>query len=200
MGLLRDLWRVAIGTDPYVNARLGKLRPKKNKKIREIIPKIPFISSFVDNVIAGTVKPVPGSVVYCGLAFNMIEHSGIYIGRGRIAHLEGSGYVTSVTLAQFLARLDGLNLAMTVYVSSSNGKAVGSSVIAARARSLIGTKLKYCVLTNNCHSFTASCMRSLDPSRPTSLGGLKAFAERHLDCDEWRAWDTSKPKLRISQL
>ena len=37
------------------------------------------------------VKPVPGSVVYCDLGFGFIEHSGIYIGNGRIVALERDG-------------------------------------------------------------------------------------------------------------
>ena len=35
--------------------------------------------SFIDNVIRDKVTPVPGSVVYCELAY-AVEHSGIYIG------------------------------------------------------------------------------------------------------------------------
>lgn len=192
MGLLKDLWRITIGTDPYVNIRLGKpLRPKKKKRIQET-SKIPFISSFWDNVFATTVEPIPGSVIYCGLGFNLVEHSGIYVGRGRIAHLEGSGYVKSVTRAQFLERLDGLNVAITVYVSSKNGKAVGSPAIAARAKAMIGTKREYNLLTNNCHSFAASCIGTPISSLPSSLGGVKASAEQKLDCDEWLAWTMAK--------
>ncbi|MEW5666169.1 lecithin retinol acyltransferase family protein [Pseudomonas putida] len=192
MGLLRDLWRIANGTDPYLNP-IPKTKPRNNALPRPYqtgdLPdhKIPFISSFIDNVLATTVTPVPGSVVYCGLAFNALEHSGIYIGGGKIVHLEGSGKITAVSRAKFLERLDGYNVAITVYVSCSDGKAVGSKAVAERAKALIGKTVDYRLLQNNCHRFSSNCLGE-DSMASVTLTGLKASTVARLGCDSWLAW------------
>jgi hypothetical protein len=155
---------------------------------------LPFVGSFIDNVILDTVEPVPGSVVYCGLAMNLVEHSGIYIGSGRIVHLEGSGYIRSVNRTKFLDRLDGFNSAITVYVSSKDGKAVGSPAVAARAKAMIGKYRDYNLLSDNCHALTSTCLGPPLPILPASLGGVKSSAETKLDCNEWRAWTLPQSK------
>jgi cell wall-associated NlpC family hydrolase len=60
------------------------------------------------------VSPVVGSVVYCDLALTT-EHSGIYVGENQIVHLDGDGDIQIVSPDDFLARLDGFNLAMSSY-------------------------------------------------------------------------------------
>ncbi len=202
MSLIRDLWRIATGTDPYLNPIRKKRAPKPFTPTSGMpldlrdLRNLPFVGSFIDNVVLDTVEPVPGSVVYCGLAMNFVEHSGIYIGSGLIVHLEGSGHITSVTRANFLDRLDGFNSAITVYVSSKDGKAVGSPEVAARAKAMIGKHLDYKLLSKNCHLFTATCLGPPLPILSSTLNGVKSSAETKLDCDEWRAWtlQTSKRK------
>lgn len=192
MGLLRDLWRIANGTDPYLNPTpkakhhiKAPPRPYQTGDLPDI--KIPFVSSFVDNVLATTVTPVPGSVIYCGLAMNMVEHSGIYIGNGKIVHLQGDGKITAVSRAEFLERLDGYNVAITTYVSSRGGKAVGSKAVAAKAKAWIGDTRDYNLITNNCHRFSSECI-DYEAELKTTLTGLKATAEGHLNCNQWLAW------------
>ena len=157
--------------------------------------KIPFVHSFVDNVLASTVTPVPGSVVYCGLAFNAVEHSGIYIGNGKIVHLDGNGQVKTVTRKQFLDRLDGYNVAITIYVSSREGKAVGSRAVAERAKAMVGTTLDYHLASNNCHRFSARCL-GVDSVRIVTCAGLKGAAQSELDCDGWLAWTLPATKRK----
>ena len=53
-------------------------------------------------------NPTPGTPVFCDLAV-AVEHTGIYIGRNRIVHLEGDGNIRSVSPEEFVARLDGKN-------------------------------------------------------------------------------------------
>lgn len=199
MSLLRDLLRIAAGTDPY-QYPLRKKKTRSRPTIRTGLPfsivDLPFVDSFIDNVIMDTVEPVPGSVVYCGLAMNMVEHSGIYIGSGKIVHLEGSGYITSVTKAKFLNRLDGLNSAITVYVSSEDGRAVGSPAVAAKAKAMVGKHCDYKLFSNNCHVFTATCLGPPLPMVPTSLGGVKSSAKAKLGCNEWLAWAQPKSKVK----
>ena len=83
---------------------------------------------------ASKVTPVPGSVVYCQIIAGVADHSGIYIGNNRIVHLNGSGDIEVVSPKEFLNRMGGFNTAFNIYVSSKNGKAVGSNLVAKRAK------------------------------------------------------------------
>lgn len=145
--------------------------------------------SFVDNVVRDTVTPCPGSVVYCGLLNNNVEHSGIYVGSGRIVHLDGSGRIEAVTPEEFLCRLNGWNMAMTIYVSSRNGHAVGDEEVGRRAVSMIGQSRKYSVILDNCHQFTAGCLTGEFDNANNFLWMLKNRSSEVLGSREWRAWD-----------
>ena len=111
----------------------------------------------VDNIKA--VKKIEiGSVVYCGLLNNNLEHSGIYIGNNEIVHLDGSGLIEIVSPETFLNRLDGLNMALSIYVSCKDGKSVGLAKVAENAKKKIGQKIDYHVVKNNCHMFSSGCL------------------------------------------
>jgi len=103
------------------------------------------------------VTPAIGSVVWCELAGHF-EHSGIYIGKNRIIHLDGDGTIVSTSARKFKSRLFGLNPAINVYVSTQNGVSVGSRVVAQRAEQMIGQYREYNLLFDNCHQFTAGCL------------------------------------------
>ena len=91
---------------PDINHPLGKL-------IRSPIHN--FVESLIDNVFRDKVSsPAIGSMVYCDLI--TAEHSGIYIGKGKIVHLDGEGIIEAVSPDLFLERLDGLNTAISIYV------------------------------------------------------------------------------------
>ncbi len=144
--------------------------------------------SFLDNFIMERVTPVAGAVVYCDLGV-ALEHSGIYIGDNQIVHLNGNGKVEAVSGSTFLKRLGGLNPAMTIYVSSNSGIAVGSEMVAQNAISQVGTQLDYNILTNNCHRFCAGCLTDDFNNSVISFRSLKAKAQELLNASEWRAWD-----------
>ncbi|MNP65712.1 hypothetical protein D3C76_1613310 [compost metagenome] len=57
-----------------------------------------------------SVLPEIGSVVYCDLALGYMDHSGIYVGNGRIAHLAGTGRIELVSPKKFI---DGRQSAFT---------------------------------------------------------------------------------------
>lgn len=80
------------------------------------------------------VKPVIGSIVYCDLRFGWMEHSGVYVGKGKIVHLNGKGIVEAVTAKQFLAGKTGYN----IYVACKDKKPIGSEKVAERARERVG--------------------------------------------------------------
>lgn len=100
----------------------------------------------------------PGTPVFCHFTLNIAEHSGICIG-DRIVHLDGSGQIISSTPRDFLARLDGRNLAVNIYYAATGrNQPLAKSDIASRARGAIGTHRDYHVLTDNCHGFSIRCI------------------------------------------
>ena len=90
--------------------------------------------SFTDNVIRDTVdEPARGGIVWCELAGGYVTHSGIYTGNNRIVHLSGDGEVLCSDRKGFMARLNGLNPAMSVYTDCQGRLPVGNIAAAGRA-------------------------------------------------------------------
>ena len=141
----------------------------------------------IDNYVRSNVEPVPGSVVYCDLACT-VEHSGIYVGDGKIAHLNGDGAVELVTRDVFMARLGGLNPALSVYVSCAGAEAVGDDLVAHRALVMAGTSREYNVVLDNCHQFTSGCLTGSFENPDNFWWCLKMTAENELRADTWRVW------------
>lgn len=131
------------------------------------------------------VKPVPGSVVYCDLGFGFIEHSGIYIGNGRIVALERDGRIVSRTPEGFTKG----TTAFCIYVSCSGNHAVGSREAAERARDKIGCRRNYNVATDNCHHFSYGCLTGDFESSVVMLRQLKAECRETLGAESWCVWD-----------
>ena len=155
-------------------------------------PVVSLAESFIDNCIRDMVQPVPGSVLYCDLGpvpGHTVEHTGIYIGNNQIVHLDGSGLIEVVSPAEFLARLDGFNTAISIYVSSRNGEAVGCDSVAERAREMIGMTRKYNVILDNCHQFTAGCLTGDFENANNFFWMVKDTAKEVLGANEWRVWE-----------
>jgi len=156
-------------------------------------PALKIAESFIDNVVRDCIpEPALGSVVYCALAMGYLDHSGIYIGKNQIVHLDGSGEIEIVSPETFLNRLGGLNLAISITVSCAAGKPVGSRQVAARARRQVGRTVDYRLLTNNCHVFTAGCISGDFDNWSVTMSALKSAARDHLGAKEWRVWDQSR--------
>lgn len=146
-------------------------------------------SSFIYNVFFDAVEPMIGSLIFCKLAMNQLDHSGIYVGDGQIVHLDGSGLIEMVSASTFLARLDGLNIATSIYVSCKNNQPIGLEEIAERAKAKVGQRVKYDCLFNNCHKFSATCITGNDNVNLTRFSSLIDLAKKHIDFDDWRVWD-----------
>ena len=127
---------------------------KKQEKIQQL-------SNTIHKLRTGHVEkdcpPMPGTPVYCNLAV-AFEHTGIYIGNNEIVHLSGDGNIEIVSPSEFVGRLDGDNPAISIYCASHKGKALGSSQIAERARSMVGSRRNYSFVFDNCHQFTCGCI------------------------------------------
>ena len=146
-----------------------------------------MIMSIIDNVFRDKVVPIPGSILYCDLW--TVEHSGVYIGNNKIVHLDGSGEIECVSPDEFLNRLDGLNTAISIYVSCKDTKAVGNQKIANRAKNMIGNKRNYNFILDNCHQFTAGCITGDFENSNSFLWMMQFEAEKKLGVDTWRVWD-----------
>lgn len=184
LGLIADL--PIPKTGGYPGSKIPNTKNNK-KKPKPLAPLENLADRLASNLFLDMVEPVPGSVVYCNLA-EAAEHSGIYVGRNRIVHLDGSGLVEKVSPQQFINRLNGLNSSISIYVSCKNGNAVGSKSAAAYARSMVGRKSNYSLLENNCHKFTSSCISGHSTDAVSFFYLLKYQAENKLDCNQWRVW------------
>ncbi len=149
------------------------------------------LESLVDNVFRDKVYPVRGSVVYCDLGFGLAEHSGIYVGDNKIVHLDGSGLIECVSPRLFISRLNGLNSAISIYVSCVGGSAVGANNIAKRAVGMIGASRDYNVILDNCHQFSSGCMTGNFDNSDNFLWMLKQTSRETIGSDTWRVWETS---------
>lgn len=145
----------------------------------------PFAPDASDQYDTVFVEPVPGSVVYCDLAAGFIEHSGIYIGNGRIVALERDGRIVARTPEGFMKG----TTAFCIYVSCSGDHAVGSPEAAERAREKIGSRRNYNFATDNCHHFSYGCLSGDFESGVVMLRQLKAECRKALGAESWCVWD-----------
>ena len=148
-----------------------------------------LLEGIIDNDFRDNVStPAIGSVVYCDLAFGTGDHSGIYIGKNRIVHLNGDGIIEVVSPKKFMKRLGGWNSAVSIYVSCDGTDPVGSKKIANRAKSMVGSTREYNFILDNCHQFTTGCINEDFDNSCNFLWMLKTEAEEHIGANTWRVW------------
>ncbi len=141
--------------------------------------------SYIDREVNPTVaEPAPGSVVYCDLVTGYAEHSGIYVGQDRIAHLNRHGVIETVNPAQFLDD----TTAMSIYVSCQDAQPVGSQTACHRALAHLGRRCDYHLLFNNCHQFSVGCLTGEFDNPCNFLTLLKNTAHDTLGTSHWRVW------------
>lgn len=134
------------------NASKDILRLLLEKKSKE------WIEKTVDAFLIHSQVPEIGSVVYCNLVV-ALEHTGIYVGDGKVVHLKGNGIIEAVSFREFIGRLGGRNFSYSIFCATDvNGKSIGSKEVAKRALEMIGKKQKYNLLFDNCHCFTTYCL------------------------------------------
>ncbi|TKF78090.1 hypothetical protein FCV62_13680 [Vibrio kanaloae] len=142
--------------------------------------------SLIQNLFWKTDGPVRGSIVYCDLAFGTAEHSGVYMGNGRIIHRNGKGLIEAASIRQFLAD----TTALSIYVScNAQGRAVGNESTAQIAGAMLGVQTDYSLLNENCHQFCSHCLSGDIFSNTFTLTQLKRDAHAHIKASHWRVWD-----------
>jgi len=139
----------------------------------------------VIDVCRDQVTPAAGSIVYTDLLFGYAEHSGIYIGRNKIVQLNGNGIVSVVTPEEFITGGTGVH----IYVSCIDGFAVGSPVVAKRAKNMLKSQRDYHFILSNCHQFSAGCLTGDFENASSFLWMLKSECETCLGSNAWRIWD-----------
>lgn len=105
-----------------------------------------------------------GCIVFCKL-LGVREHSGVYVGKGKIVHLDGNGYLVKTGFQEFLDRLWGLNPAYSVYVAcNSEGVPLYSrwgrscADMAESRYRYWNSKPDYSFAFRNCHHFSGFCL------------------------------------------
>ena len=131
------------------------------------------VENEIKAVVATNIKPKIGSVLYCNLAF-LVEHTGIYVGSGKVVHLDGDGKIEKVSFDKFVGRLEGANPAIAICCPVDiRNKPIGDKVVAERALSLVGKRRNYNLLFDNCHMFTYYCLTG----KSLQVGTFRAVEE-----------------------
>jgi hypothetical protein len=161
---------------------------------------------FVDSTFRDKVVPVPGSVLYCDL-WVAVEHSGIYVGEGKISNIVVDGFAEStVSRSSPQSFTSKSMLGRNIYVSCDRHGAVGHGVVARGADAHVGERGFYGLVIKNCHQFSTKCVnyavrdaadnslwkklwRTSDETWEPTLGILKDAARNQLGATKWRLWD-----------
>lgn len=132
----------------------------------------------------------PGTPVFCHFTLSIAEHTGICVGN-HIVHLNGNGKVLCSSPAEFLARLDGANLATNIYyASTAENTPLALPAIATRARLQVGRNLGYHLLSGNCHDFSIACITGTSTHQNWRLHDVERAITRafHTPDWQWRCW------------
>ena len=138
-----------------------------NSKVKD------WAAKTVDAFFIHSQVPKIGSVLYCNLAL-AFEHTGIYVGKGKVVHLNGNGVIEKVSLKKFLNRLDGNNPSYSIFCATNDdGKAIGNREVAERALEMVGKQQEYNLFYGNCHCFTHYCLSGVN----TNFGSFSRVEE-----------------------
>ena len=176
MGIFKTLGTIIGG--PIVGRLTGT--------IMDHTPTGSITNSLIDNVFKDKVLPVEGSIVHCSLYG--VEHTGVYVGNGKIAELLGTGEIRLINPKGFI---NGTN-AISIYIACDNKKPIGSKTIANRAISHIGKQRDYHILYDNCHQFASGCITGQFSDGKTLFWMLEKTISKHLNNGRsitWRVWD-----------
>ena len=166
------------------------------------------IKYFIDSHFRAKVTPELGSVLYCDL-WIAAEHSGIYVGEGKIANIVVTGFAEGqVQLSHAADFTSKSTIGRKIYVSSRGQYAVGDEAVAWGAMKHKGQKSFYGLMIKNCHQFSSKCVvdyagyeSSILDKLWNEISGfvsleweptiiqLKRDAEDKLGAEKWLLWD-----------
>lgn len=169
-----------IKTAPGANPVVDLVETLLEDKPRE------WLEKTVDAFLIHSQVPAVGSVLYCNLCL-IAEHTGIYVGDGKVVHLNGNGQIEAVDFRSFMERLEGRNPTISIFCpTDSHGRTIGNKEAAQRALSMVGSRRHYDLLLDNCHCFTYYCLtgKRLDIG---SFTVLEELLRKKYDFLRWRA-------------
>jgi len=183
---------IDLSTSPPIVPKQKPITAEELKQVAKVLDHATLkAGSAIKYSLMDMVKPRVGSVVYCRLALNQVEHTGIYIGYNKIMHLDGDGRIRKVTPKEFLDRLGGFNskTAKSIYVACKNGNPIYSSIAATNAKTWGGRLIDYKLFSNNCHKFTSGCVTGKRNNQDTFFSELESTLKNNYGMTEWRIWD-----------
>ncbi|NQY88626.1 MAG: hypothetical protein HRT51_12940 [Colwellia sp.] len=154
-----------------------------------LLPFVTPFTSFIEGVVDScrdSVIPTVGSIVYCELYCGYAEHSGVYVGNDEIVHLNGNGLIEVVSPKGFMANTTAIN----IYVSCDGSEASGEQYVADNAMQMLGECRNYNIILDNCHQFISGCISSDFENSCSFMWMLKDEANKHLNTNTWRQWDS----------
>lgn len=135
-------------------------------------------------------EPGLGSPVYCDLLFGLAEHSGIYIGDFDVMQLNRHGLVEVVNLLEFTDNISTTSRDIFFPLDKSNSTSIEFKDAYWRAILNEDEKIKYNVVTNNCHKFTSGCLTGDFDQNNQLLDFMKCTTEEVYGKPiEWCRWD-----------
>ena len=135
------------------------------------------------------VNPRRGSILKVDLAGGVAEHTGVYLGDGRIAEVtdvDGDAVVRVVDPDEFVSG-DGLvRTGLHAYVAcEEDGMSVrplAADSVARRAESAVGDRGAYNLVFNNCHMFTRYCITGDSDGTPClSVDAIESALKERYD-------------------
>lgn len=171
-----SLWEILSPKPSGLMPRSPRLTLDPDKLKRRLTPRRCF-------------EPAPGTPVYCDLAV-VAEHTGIYIGDNEIVHLNGDGNIEIVSPREFVARLDGVNPAISIrYAAKDDGKPLCRKSIADRAKAKVGGSRNYQFVFDNCHQFTCGCISGDFENACNFFWMVETEITDKLGAFTWMNWD-----------
>jgi len=136
-----------------------------------------------------SVKPKVGSLLAVGLAFGLIEHTGIYVGDGYVIEQHGDDELRKVTLREFMdgdgelyAR--GLNISIQI-ACNKDGEPLASKKTAKNALKMYDDYTRrtkeYSLLFNNCHQFCWQCISGSKKNNLVLFSTLEDYVSMHFE-------------------
>ncbi len=176
------------------------LDPTNSPIVRTTFPNEPRINDLLshrpketlaDRIIHKNIEPARGALIYCQLA--NVEHSGIYLGENRIAHLNGRGKIEIVSPKGFTDHITTIDTDIFIPVNLKTKEPLGDIFTAINAESQIGYTRNYNILFDNCHQFSAGCIIGEFDNPNNFLTWAKGeFEKKTNERTDWVRWKWRK--------
>ncbi|MBM6645116.1 hypothetical protein [Bacillus sp. RIT 809] len=185
----------SVGIATKVSYKVGEYI--KHKSLSTLLTGGIFPAPSIVNLLINKIRysssplePGLGSPIYCDLLFGAAEHSGIYIGDFEVMQLNGNGLVEVVSLFEFTDNISTISRDIFFPVDKSNSLPIEFKDAYWKAILNEDEKLKYNVVTNNCHKFTSGCLTGDFEQNNQPLDFMKCTAEKVYGKQvEWCRWD-----------